>query len=88
MNYGYECRGWPTATKKLLAEELRKMIGNLIKTHNLDVRKFQMEVEVDGVYDGVRIRRLPWENIMNDAVLSEMCDKADHLYLVLQTTIK
>ena len=55
VNYGYDCQGWSEAAKNELADELRKLVANV-----RDRNGRQPEVEVNGTYGGVRIRKLTW----------------------------
>lgn len=53
--YGYDCQGWAEAAKRELANELEKLVQGYV-----DANGRMPEVEVDGVYGGVRIRKLTW----------------------------
>jgi hypothetical protein len=55
VNYGYDCQGWSETAKRELAAELEKLVANV-----RDQNGRQPEVEINGTYGGVRIRKLTW----------------------------
>ena len=55
VNYGYDCQGWTEAAKRELASELEKLVQGYV-----DQNGRQPEVEINGTYGGVRIRKLTW----------------------------
>ena len=62
MNFGYnnKCKGWKEKYKWELAEELSKVLNVPIETGNRAYKNDGSSpyIEVDGVYNGVRIRRI------------------------------
>ena len=69
MNYGYECKDWTYEEMGKLAEE---------------VAEIWPDVEIDGLYPGVRVRRLP----KDDAKVKEITQAFDHIYDKHKTTRK
>lgn len=55
VNYGYDCQGWTEAAKRELASELETLVQRYV-----DRNGKTPEVEVNGTYGGVRIRKLTW----------------------------
>ena len=70
MNYGYNASSfaWNEKRKLVLADKLEKLIG-----------KFGTApyIEIDGLYDGVRIRKI---TDLSDDQVAELTEKADRIY--------
>jgi hypothetical protein len=67
MNYGYECKGWTKQQKQKLAADLQGVI-DIMEITLEDLKKeggascdFPY-IEIDGLYDGVRIRKITYLN--------------------------
>ena len=71
VNYGYECKGWSRMQKERLANELIELIMPY-QTMNAPP-----EIEIDGAYPGVRLRKLTW---IPEKELDELIAKADAIY--------
>ena len=71
VNYGYECKGWSKAEKEKLADGLVDLIMPY-QTMNVPP-----EIEVDGAYPGVRMRKLTW---IPENELNELIAKADAIH--------
>ena len=90
MNYGYntDMKDWDESRKWILAEELEKSLGFEIETRNRNYKNDGESpyIEVDGNYEGVRIRRI---TNLSEKQLEEMYEKADHIYgLVMNNLIR
>lgn len=60
VNYGYACKGWTNEKKKELAQRLRALLVTLGLEKGQGNDGSSPYVEIDGLYDGVRIRRITW----------------------------
>lgn len=87
VNYGYNSvtAKWNENRKYDLAEELRKLLLELKLTRNTKLEEEEYThdfpepyVEVDGMYGGVRIRKI---TELTDEQQSKLIKKADEIYL-------
>lgn len=72
VNYGFDCVRWTKAEKLELAREVEKILPEYV-----DANGRIPEVEVDGTYPGVRIRKLTW---LTDAQILELTEHVDRIY--------
>lgn len=74
VNYGYECKDWSKKDKENLAQ-------NLMKELNLDwvwiPGGSDPYIEIDGIYNGVRIRKMTH---LSDEESENLVKKADKVY--------
>jgi hypothetical protein len=75
MNYGYSCSHWTEEEMQELAKEL-----DVLCKKNPDAYKMHPYVEINGLYDGVRIRRITHLMDNEDCQFQK---KADEIYLKL-----
>ena len=76
VNYGYECRSWKLHDKVKLIETLSKRLGFVIGWENKTVVD-EPYLELDGLYAGVRIRKITH---LSDKETKELAKKADEIY--------
>lgn len=78
MNYGYdsETKYWDDSKVGKLVERLQKLIVNYKPEE--DYENYIPYVEVDGLYDGVRLRRITH---LSEADRKDLVSKADKIYL-------
>ena len=80
MNYGYICEGWTKSQKNVLAGRLEGLLSEMAfmtKLSNVE----QPYIEVDGLYHGVRIRKITslseeehWRLVYDaDVIYSQLC---------------
>jgi hypothetical protein len=70
VNYGYETQNWSKSRKNLLAKRLTEMITK----EKFNGRPY---VEIDALYEGVRIRHI---TELSDADIKKLTSKADKIY--------
>lgn len=70
VNYGYSCEGWTKEQKEKLAKELEVLCKK-----NPDKYGMFPYVEIDGLYDGVRIRRITHLPNNDDLQFEKKADK-------------
>ena len=80
VNYGYDCKDWPVEAKRELAKELEKLIDV-----RLDANGRQAEIELDGTYPGVRIRKLTW---FKPQEIDDIVNQADGIHARLEAELK
>jgi len=81
MNYGYSsfCPGWDESKKFELAKKLRILLEEFGIRHASGYNPGRSPyIEVDGLYDGVRIRRITH---MSYCKRKDLVEKADRLYV-------
>lgn len=89
MNYGYNntTNGWAESRKLILAQELSKVLNipiqNEIGYKNDGKSPY---IEVDGSYEGVRIRRITY---LSEEEHDKLVEEADRIYwLVMNNLIR
>lgn len=92
VNYGYGpgMKYWDESKKYELANKLRDMIINIKASRNRDIEMRDMPlmyqyhqepyIEVDGLYAGVRIRKITH---LSDELYDKVITEADKIYLDL-----
>lgn len=90
MNYGYNKSTplWKEDRKWILAEELEKALHFPIETGNKDYKNDGISpyIEVDGSYEGVRIRRITH---LSSKQYDKVTIEADRIYeLVMKNLIR
>jgi hypothetical protein len=94
VNYGYDsnCISWNESKKHELAESLRRLLLELKLTRNTTIdRKMVMHeysepyIEVDGLYQGVRIRKI---TALSEQQETELINLADKKYLEIMANQK
>lgn len=83
-NYGYECDGWSEDEKSLLANRLRDLVNGK-KYPNIKCDVDFPYVEIDNLYDGVRIRKITY---LSDDEINELVKEADKIFFDVKKTIK
>ena len=76
MNYGYneDSKGWDESKKLLLAQRLRALLITLgLQGKGVDYPY----IEIDGLYDGVRIRKITY---LGDGTRDDLIREADKIY--------
>jgi hypothetical protein len=68
VNYGYDCINWTEEEMMELAKELEVLCSK-----NPDKYNMHPHVEVNGLYDGVRIRRIT--HLKNESLFVKEADK-------------
>lgn len=71
VNYGYDCPNWSAERKERLASEWAKLLKPYATMTPCPT------IEVDGLYPGVRMRKLTW---IPEDELMEIITKADAIY--------
>lgn len=84
VNYGYKCTGWTDQEKQELAKLLSELCSNYYEHHNGKRGCLQPYVEIDGLYEGVRIRRITW---LLEKDVHELVDKADEIVIAMKEQI-
>lgn len=80
VNYGYDCKGWPVEVKRDLAKALENLIAG-----RLDTNGRPAEIELDGTYPGVRIRKLTW---FKPQEIGDIVAQADEIHARMEATVK
>ena len=83
VNYGYSCDGWSDIEKSLLARRLRDLVDGK-KYPNIKCDVDFPYVEIDNLYDGVRIRKITY---LSDEEHDELIKEADKIFLDIKKTI-
>ena len=76
VNYGYFCKGWTEEQKLLLAKKLIVLVDR--KNYNIKPYSDNPYIEIDNLYDGVRIRKITY---LSDEQVKELVSDADKIYL-------
>lgn len=71
MNYGYACPGWSRQQKTALAAAISQELN---EGDFKDARGQRPYLEVDGMYDGVRVRRITHLDESRIDALTKVCD--------------
>ena len=75
MNYGYECKNWSNAKKQLLAKKLMLLVDR--KSYNIKPFCDNPYIEIDNLYNGVRIRKITY---LSEEQVKELIEEADKIY--------
>lgn len=84
VNYGYGpgTRNWNEQKKSELASKLNKLIGCMAKEGKIKVSTALPYVEVDQLYNGVRIRKITH---LSDETVDELIVRSDQIYADVMT---
>ena len=82
VNYGYEPEtvGWKEERKHILADRLDELLRQMQKDFQERGEKWPFPppcIEVDGLYRGVRMRKLTH---LGEKAIDDICDSADEVY--------
>ena len=77
VNYGYTCKGWSKKKKELLAHKLRCLLMKKDYS-NIEHEVDNPYVEIDNLYEGVRIRKITY---LTDEQVKELVKEADQIKL-------